>query len=84
METRDWPRDVGAPPANGSADKGKPTIHPAAFFVGMSALAAVPAGLIGLIWTADWRWLVTGLLVMLTLLLISASLNGALNKAYRA
>lgn len=83
METREWPRDVTAA-ANGSAGKGKPTIHPAAFFTGMSALAAAPSGLIGLIWTADWRWVVTGLLVMLTLLLTSAALNGALNKAYRA
>lgn len=83
MDTREWPRDVGAPPANGSISKGKPTIHPAAFFTGMSALAAVPAGLIGLIWTADWRWVVTGLLVMVALLFISAALNGSLNKAYR-
>lgn len=84
METREWPRDVTATAANGSTGKGKPTIHPAAFFTGMTALGAVPGGLIGLIWTADWRWPITGLLVMLTLLLISAALNGALNKAYRS
>lgn len=40
------------------------------------ALLATPLGVIRWVWTADWRWLVTGLMVTLILLVIAAAISG--------
>lgn len=40
-----------------------------------AAVSGVAAGVIGWVWSGDWRWVVTGLLVGFFVLLIGAALD---------
>lgn len=84
METREWPPTAVEPTVNGSGRKPGASIHPVALGVGLGSLVATPLGLVAWIWSADWRWAPTGLLVMLALVVLAAALNGVLNSRHRA
>lgn len=68
---------------NTEQNGGRPRAHPAASAIVVAGLAFIPLGVIGWIWTAEWRWALTGLLALLTTLIVSGAVNVALVKPNR-
>ncbi|MGH3926910.1 MAG: hypothetical protein ACRDTT_29260 [Pseudonocardiaceae bacterium] len=58
---------------NRSARRGR-AMRPAVAATLAAGLASSPLGLIGWIWAGDWRWAVTGILVMVIAAIITAVL----------
>lgn len=75
MDTREWEAGKVSGLSNGGV-KPKAPLHPVPFATALGGVAATPAGLIALIWSADWRWAASGVLVTVLMLIVAAALSG--------
>jgi hypothetical protein len=61
-----------AMPQNGTR---KANGHPALAACFVASLAALPLGVVGWIWSGDWRWAATGVLIMLALAIVTVAVS---------
>jgi type IV secretory pathway VirB2 component (pilin) len=70
-------------PIAANGHRNRPTTHPIASAVALLGLATVPLGIVGWVWAGDWRWAVTGLLVMVAMFIASGVTNLVLTREFR-
>lgn len=84
MDTREWPTAVSNPaaPTNGKPAS-KPPVSLTTGAIAITGLLAIPSGLIGWIWSADWRWAATGFLAALAVFLVAWLLSVLMSEKHR-